>query len=47
MGWRGLNGVGTVQQRRAAQVAGDVTGFRDGQGGAVGIAVAGEILGMV
>ena len=27
--------------------AGDVTGFRDGLGGAVGIAVAGEILGVV
>jgi hypothetical protein len=47
LGWRGLDGVGAVQQGRAAQVAGGVTGFRDGLGGAVGIAVAGEILGVV
>jgi hypothetical protein len=34
-----LDGVGAVQQRRAAQALADVTGFGDGKGSGLGIGI--------
>ena len=46
-GPRLLHRVGAVEQRLAAQAVADGAGFLDGQGGGLGIALAGKVPGVV